>query len=106
MSSVLGLARGASLVAAVQLIHSAQTDLDRNFHELGVLDVAAAGRISANDGADHAGDQPAIPVLDPHRAGAVARAAGMADEHSVPSSGSPWLESAIHRPQSRRNTDH
>src|SRR5467141_24438 len=106
MPPVLGVSRGASLLAALQPVYRVAAELDRHAYGLGVLDVAAVGRLSADDGADHASRQPALPVLDPYRAGSFARTAGNAAEYPLASPGTPRIEPPLHRSQSCRHAYH
>src|SRR5579862_9467134 len=104
--ALLGVARGSSFVAPLQPFHGVAPELDGHDHRLDLLDVAAPRGFSPNDGADHAGDQPALSVLDSHGAGAVDGAARVRTEYAIASSRASRVEPALHRPESRRNADH
>jgi hypothetical protein len=62
-----------------------------------VLDVASIGRVPSRHGAHHAGDQLAVSVLDSYRTGAFARPPGNGAEYAIAPSGSPRIESTVHR---------
>lgn len=66
MPVALGLTRRPSLLAAIQPVDRIATKLDRHTDRLDLLDMASFGWILSCNGADHAGHQPALPILDPH----------------------------------------
>src|SRR4030095_10694322 len=104
MPPVLGLARRPSLVAALQPVDRSAPELDGHAYRVYLLDVAAIGRFSSHDGAHHAGHQPALPILDPHRNGEISWSPGIGPEHAVPPLRAPQIEPALHRSQSCRHT--
>jgi hypothetical protein len=62
MPPVLGVACGASFVAALQPVDRVTPELDGNLHGMDPLDVPSLGWVPAHDGLEDAGDQPAVPV--------------------------------------------
>src|SRR5215469_11301552 len=99
MPALLAVARGASFVAALQPFYGLAPELDRDDHWLDLLDVASARRLSPDDGADDAGDQPAVSVLDSHGTGTVDGTARVRSKYAFASPRPPRFERALHRPQ-------
>src|SRR6476659_11292097 len=106
MPAVLGLALGASFVAALQPGHGAAPDLDRVLYVIHLLVMAASGWLSARHGDDHAGRQPALPVLGAHRTRPPPGPAGMGDEHAFAPPRPPRIKPALSRSQPRRRSHH
>src|SRR5215472_4328194 len=104
-AAVLGVARGASLVATLQPLDRAAAELDGHDHGMGLLDVASAGRLPADDGANHAGGQPALSVLDSYGTGALDGAVGTGAEYALASSRTPRIKCALYRPKSCGDND-
>ena len=66
---------------------------------------AARALVLAGADRDRLRHQPALPVLDPHRADRPARAARVGVQHAVAPSRPPRRERAVPRPQLRRHPD-
>jgi len=79
---LLGVSRRASFFATLQPFHLLAADLDRQFHEFHLLALASHRRLCSDHDHDHEGHQPALPVLDSHGIGPLARSAGSRPQHS------------------------
>src|SRR5690242_5367461 len=95
MPAVLGIARGASFFATLQPRHGVTADLDRKFYVLDLLVMDALDWLSSINGPDHAGNQPAVSVLDPHTTGPTHGPAGIAHEHAFAPSCASRTQPAI-----------
>src|SRR5689334_9409666 len=98
MQALVGVARGASLIATLQLVNRVAADVDGIAVFICILDVDATGWFPSGDGTDNAGIQPALPVLDPHRTGEAHGSAGVGTEYAV----APSRASCVKRKLSRQ----
>src|SRR5689334_19938994 len=106
LPALLGVARGASLVAEVQPGYGTSADLDRRFYWLRLLALDAARRLLPVYDPDDPGSEPALPVLDPHRDHSPHWAARMGAEYPVAPSRAPCVERPLSRSQPRWHADH
>src|SRR4051812_23463254 len=100
MSPLVGFPRRPSLVAALQPRHRPTPNLDRFPLLFRLLDVAPPRRLSTADDPHHAGHEPALSVLDPHRTRPLAGTTGVGPQFAL----APPRPSRIKRPLSRQES--
>src|SRR4051812_29668941 len=103
---MVGVARCASFIAALQPRHSLAADVDWLAVFVCVLDVASHCGLPARNDSHVTGDQLAVPILDPHGTGEKYGPAGVGAEYAVTPSSPSCVEPTVSGQESRRHAHH